>query len=365
MATSAEEVREACKELSTEMCDALHAVRERVRQDRLPLLSLLQVAPLQLQSSHLSFQEYFAARALCEAGTVLSGSPPWQWPAWWSNALSLGAEMGDDFRLGLLRTAGVAGGTLDLSNGQLGGDRETALRVVVELMAVLTELDVRTNQLGPEDAKAFADALCVNASLTKLSLAMNDLGEPGTKSICDALKDNKMLKELDLSGDYRGSNIGGSAGAKHVADMLGVNASLTKISLAQNNLAEEGIKVICDVVKGNTTLKELNLAGGFTSGTNIGGPAGAKHVADMLGVNASLTTLNLADNAIGGHYDKGEFISTPEGPKAIADALLVNASLTRLDVSSNYLDRGGHGVKMLRDAVCGRQGFTLLDDDND
>ena len=42
------------------------------------------------------FQEYFAARALCEAGTVLSGSPPWKWPVWWSNALSLGAEMGDD-----------------------------------------------------------------------------------------------------------------------------------------------------------------------------------------------------------------------------------------------------------------------------
>ena len=88
------------------------------------------------------FQEYFAARALCEAGTVLSGSPPWQWPAWWSNALSLGVEMGDDFRLGLLRTAGVAGGgTLDLSNGELGGDRKTTLRVVVELMAVLTELE--------------------------------------------------------------------------------------------------------------------------------------------------------------------------------------------------------------------------------
>ena len=89
----------------------------------------------------LQFQEYFAARALCEAGTVLSGSPPWQWPAWWSNALSLGAEMGDDFHLGLLRAAGVAGGTLDLSNGQLGGDRKTALRVVVELTAVLTELE--------------------------------------------------------------------------------------------------------------------------------------------------------------------------------------------------------------------------------
>jgi hypothetical protein len=42
---------------------AVAEVRERVGQDRLPLLSLLQVEPLEMQSSHLSFQEYFAARA--------------------------------------------------------------------------------------------------------------------------------------------------------------------------------------------------------------------------------------------------------------------------------------------------------------
>ena len=87
----------------------------------------------------MQFQEYFAACALCEAGTVLSGSPPWQWPAWWSNALSLGTEMGDVFGSGLLRAAGVSGDVLDLS-GKLGVDRQMALRVVVELMASLTSV---------------------------------------------------------------------------------------------------------------------------------------------------------------------------------------------------------------------------------
>jgi len=52
------------------------------------------------------------------------------------------------------------------------------------------------------------------------------LGEEGTKAICEALKQNKTLKELDMSGR---DNIGGEAGAKHVADMLGVNGALTKI----------------------------------------------------------------------------------------------------------------------------------------
>ena len=49
----------------------------------------------------------------------------------------------------------------------------------------------------------------------------------------------------------------------------------------------------------------------------------------------------------------------------VASDLFVRASLTRLDVSRNILDRDGQGVKMLRDAVRERKGFTLLDDDND
>ena len=115
--------------------------------------------------------------------------------------------------------------------------------------------------------------------------------DKGTITVCNALKDSKISKLQELV--LRSNDITVS-GAESVAAYLAVSASLTKISLAQNNLAEEGTKVICDVVKGNTTLKELNLAGGFTSGTNIGGPAGAKHVADMLGVNASLTKVECA-----------------------------------------------------------------------
>ena len=76
--------------------------------------------------------------------------------------------------------------------------------------------------------KALADALSVNASVTQLSLAGNKLEEEGTKAVCDAVKESKTLKELDLSGGSRGNNIGRAAGAKHVADMLGVNASITQ-----------------------------------------------------------------------------------------------------------------------------------------
>jgi Ran GTPase-activating protein (RanGAP) involved in mRNA processing and transport len=139
-----------------------------------------------------------------------------------------------------------------------------------------------------------ADTLRVNGALTKLSLARNNLEEEGTKAICEALEQNMTLKELDISGGSRGSNIDGSAGVKHVAKMLAVNGGLTMLSLANNNLGEEGTKAICEALEQNKTLKELDISGGYMSLTvgNIGGSAGAKHVANMLiGVNGALTKM--------------------------------------------------------------------------
>ena len=116
MAARAGELRAACSVLPAATLEALGEIRRRVAQDSLPLLSLLQAEPLRMQSSHLSFQEYFAACALCEEGTKLSGVPPWQWPAWWANAVAIGGEMGEVFGKGLLRAAGVEGDTLDYAN---------------------------------------------------------------------------------------------------------------------------------------------------------------------------------------------------------------------------------------------------------
>jgi hypothetical protein len=80
----------AVQALRDEERAAVAQIRERVGQDRLPLLSLLQVEPLQMQSAHLSFQEFFAAQAICSGKYRLpEGSPPpWQWPAFWANAVT-------------------------------------------------------------------------------------------------------------------------------------------------------------------------------------------------------------------------------------------------------------------------------------
>ena len=75
--------------------------------------------------------------------------------------------------------------------------------------------------------------------------------------------------------------------------------------------------------------------------------------------------LDLSGNQLCGVDAFGKGTYTTEGITAIADALKVTASLTRLDVSYNNLDRGGKGVQLLRDAVRQREGFVLIDGDND
>ena len=99
-----------------------------------------------------------------------------------------------------------------------------------------------------------AAALGVNGALTKLSLAQNKLEEEGTKAICESLEQNTTLKELDISGDWA-SNIGGPAGVKHVAKMLGINSSLTECDLSNNNMSKEGEALIRKAVEGKAGFK--------------------------------------------------------------------------------------------------------------
>jgi Ran GTPase-activating protein (RanGAP) involved in mRNA processing and transport len=190
-------------------------------------------------------------------------------------------------------------------------------------------LDLSGKNLGVASAVVIASLISVNGALTKLSLAKNELGEEGTKAICEALEQNKSLKELDISGDRfgnRGSNIGASAGAKHVAKMLGVNGGLTALDLSCNDLNDEGVSAVCEAIQSNKETKLASLNMGF----NSIGPVGAKSVAAMVAVTGALTSLDLSNNQLCGLDRFGLGTFTAEGITAIADALRVNGSLTQV-----------------------------------
>jgi NLR family CARD domain-containing protein 3 len=190
------------------------------------------------------------------------------------------------------------------------------------------------------------------------------LEEEGIKAICEALEQNKTLKELDISGAKYKSNIGGSAGAKHVAKMLGVNGGLTSLDLSVNQLCgvgtdyrgqhgtytAEGITAIADAMRVNGALTSVNLSGNQLGDKGWGaifaaicgnkdskimsldasyekiGPAGGKLIAEALrtSVTGALTKLSLAQNQL-----------EEEGTKAICEALEQNTTLKELDISGN------------------------------
>jgi len=286
--------------------------------DALPLLSLWQSEPLQLQSSHLSFQEYFAAIALCDEGTELSGTPPWQWPAWWANAVKLGAEIqGDRFGRGLLRAAGVTGDTLDLSQ-KLGGDRPTVRRVLAAVVANASELrtlDLSQNKLDAEDARALAPALMKTTALENCSLLKNSLD----------VESATMLAKI---------------GAEKGIMLSGMKRDQTKAKFNSQGLQP------ADAILIGSDLQFMAVVTSVDLRANSIGVDGAKAIAEALKVNAVVTTLDLYKNNIG-----------PEGAKAIAEALKVNAVLTKLDIQFNEM--GDAGKKAVRDAVKDRSGFEL------
>jgi hypothetical protein len=193
---------------------------------------------------------------------------------------------------------------LDLKEKRLGGEGGMVVAGLLPVMGSLTSLDLSQNQLCGvsifggtyyiEGITAIADAL--RGSLTKMSLAENKLEEEGTKAICEALEQNKTLKELDISGGHHsGSNIGGLAGAKHVAKMLGVNGGLTALDLSFNDLNDDGVSTVCDAIQSNKETKLASLNMGF----NSIGPIGAKSVAAMVAVTGTLIECDLSNNAMG------------------------------------------------------------------
>ena len=239
-------LREACAQLPTAIRNAVVVVRERVAQDRLPLLTLLQADPLQLQSSHLSFQEYFCAKAICKGFAFPAAcGEPWRWPPWWSNCVQLGLEMGDAFRVGMLRGAGHAhslqqraldlsarpdpntGQTVNTIVGSASGGVAVGVGVAVaaELLRCVTRVDLRDNALSEAELQTIA-AGAVRAPQLE-ALTMDAGGELPVKALRGTAQDDfGMVTAVDLSAKQLGD-----ASLVVLAALVTHNRVITSLSL--------------------------------------------------------------------------------------------------------------------------------------
>ena len=107
-----------------------------------------------------------------------------------------------------------------------------------------------------EGITAIADALRVSASVTSLSLAQNELGDDGVEALSIGLKENKSLKALDLSNHQRSTRRGiGLRGATALASAITVMPSMTSLDVSYNSMGKEGVKLLKDAVKGRRGFK--------------------------------------------------------------------------------------------------------------
>jgi hypothetical protein len=235
--------------------------------------------------SHLTFQEYFAARELVDRFISASGlglstesvsvllrkamlqgdkrcaahaleDPRWHLVLDVSMELCDTEERREQFAQALLAGCGeklvlrAGAGATVLGNLLLAAGRTTLKtlklnegELPIYALQTAESLDLSKKQLQPTDAIIIAKLLSMaNAPLKSLSIGNNKLGVDGVGVLCESLKTNTTLETLDMQGGFQDKL--GAAEAKIIADMLKVNAPLTTLNIGYNSLGVEGAKAI-------------------------------------------------------------------------------------------------------------------------
>ena len=352
---------------------------ELVKQDQMPLLSLLEDSQqeLTMQAAHLSFQEFFAARAICKGSQLQT--PPWQLPQWWLHSIRFGVEMyklageqlqagvsrsldehtpggerpwGDKFVAGLLQAAGVF---QDALNG------ETATSVQVPRISASARIDVLTSALALGSvlrAKAHIDEARVDRAVLPLSklradlteLTLTDVGDCDLAVLAGVLEAGRQSKSWTLS--LKRSTQFGHDGATALARA----PSLTRVDLTQTKMGNAQMVAIGRALLdcADSFLRSLNCAafdlpvGANTmSGRKNMGDAGAVLLAGVLKFNNVLTELNLRACQIG-----------DQGASDLAKALKANAVVTTVDLLKNNI--GNEAATRLAEVLQQHDTLTTL-----
>ena len=222
------------------------------------------------------------------------------------------------------------------------------------------------SDIGDAGATALAEVLRTNTTLNSLGLCYNPgIGNPSVMSLCEALKVNTTLSSLDLSGtgisdagvlslvEVLKTNTSSLTSLllsdikishqsfKSIAEVLRVNSTLKDLKFEGNKVGVGGTKLIAESLKANTTLKLLSL-----SRNNIKAKCG-RLFSDSLKVNGTLESLTLAENALGSR-----------GAQRLSDGLRVNTSLRHLDLSWNSI--GSEGAESIAETIRVNASLTSL-----
>jgi hypothetical protein len=110
-----------------------------------------------------------------------------------------------------------------------------------------------------------ADALKDMGALLVLSLKSNNLRAHGGKALAAGLKGNQVITELNIA-DNNLTNYGEDmSGFIALADVIPDMRALSSLNLSKNALlTKEAGKVLGDMLKGNSILKELDVSSNYS-----------------------------------------------------------------------------------------------------
>ena len=255
---------------------------------------------------------------------------------------------------------------LMFSGNAWGNDAVRILADYLKRSESLSSLNLHFGDIGDAGATALAEVLRTNTTLNSLGLCNNPgIGNPSVMSLCEALKVNTTLSSLDLSGTgisdagvlslvkvlkTNASNLTSlllsdikisHQSLKSIAEVLRVNSTLKNLKFEGNKVGVGGAKSIAESLKTNTTLKLLSL-----SRNNIKAKCG-RLFSDSLKVNRTLESLTLAENALGSR-----------GAQLLSEGLRVNTSLRHLDLSWNSI--GSEGAESIAETIRVNASLTSL-----
>ncbi|KAM6159439.1 ribonuclease inhibitor [Rhynchocyon petersi] len=255
---------------------------------------------------------------------------------------------------------------LSLSNNDLGEAGVHQLcQALLSAPGLLESLRLANCGVTTANCKDLCSILASKDSLQMLDLGENRLGDAGVATLCPGLlSPNSKLRtlwlwECDLS----------TVSCKELSQVLRTKKSLKELSLAGNELGDQGARLLCEVLQEpGSGLESLWVKSCGLS------EACCPDLSTMLTKNRSLLELQLSNNKLGNagvqHLCQGlsqpgvtlrslwlgDCDVTDDGCMPLAALLLSNHSLTELDLSNNGI--GDPGCLRLLESV-GQPGCAL------
>lgn len=175
------------------------------------------------------------------------------------------------------------------SSTRIGAEGGVALAEALGTCSHLKKLDLRDNVFGVEAGIALSKAISAFSDLTEIYLSYLNLEDEGAEALANSLKDSApSLEVLEMAGN----DITAKAAAT-LAACIAEKQFLTKLSLAENELKDEGAIVISKALEvGHGQLNEVDLS------ENSIRRAGARVLAQAVVHKSGFKLLNINSNFI-------------------------------------------------------------------